>query len=287
MVSDTHKYAPVTVPVIGGGMGTPGESFIAMPVDSPSQEAHPYLEVVSPATLPEGYTFEAESNGHAFRVKVPVGGVEEGQKFSVPFPAGANGYSGSAVPRASVPVGAWRDGLCDCFSHGLIHPMLWNACYCRLILIGQVMHRLKLTWLGNESTNAAQSKATFRICLSIALVYFFINNIFFYHAMATLFAFDEDGQLKDTDDDWGIVHSWLGFFLAIFMVILVTKTRKHVRLKYGIPEAGCAGCEDFCCSLWCNCCTVAQLARHTADYSTYAGLCCSETGVPKHAPSIV
>ena len=37
-----------------------------------------------------------------------MGGVEQGQKFSVPFPAGANGYSGAAIPRSSVPVGHWK-----------------------------------------------------------------------------------------------------------------------------------------------------------------------------------
>ena len=59
---------------------------------------------------PQGYTFEAESNGHSFTVRVPVGGVERGQKFSVPFLPGSNGYSGSAIPRASVPVGHWKVG---------------------------------------------------------------------------------------------------------------------------------------------------------------------------------
>jgi hypothetical protein len=56
----------------------------------------------------QGYTFEAESNGHCFTVKVPVGGVEAGQKFSVPFLPGPNGYSGCAIPRVSVPVGHWK-----------------------------------------------------------------------------------------------------------------------------------------------------------------------------------
>ena len=35
----------------------------------------------------KGYTFEAETNGQVFTVTVPIGGVEEGQKFSVPFPS--------------------------------------------------------------------------------------------------------------------------------------------------------------------------------------------------------
>ena len=43
----------------------------------------------------QGYTFETEANGHGFTVRVPVGGVEEGQTFSVPFPAGDSGFSGA------------------------------------------------------------------------------------------------------------------------------------------------------------------------------------------------
>merc|ERR1711957_964781 len=127
------------------------------------------------------------------------------------------------------------------------------------------------------------SKATFRICLSIGLVYAAIDHMLSWHTLSYLFVSEEE----TFDDDWSLLHTWLGFFFAVFSIILVTKVRKHLRNKYGIPETRCAGCEDFCCSLWCNCCTVAQLARHTADYSTYAGLCCSETGIPEHAPSIV
>eukprot|EP00579_Thalassiosira_antarctica_P031630 CAMPEP_0201991556 /NCGR_PEP_ID=MMETSP0905-20130828/363_1 /ASSEMBLY_ACC=CAM_ASM_000554 /TAXON_ID=420261 /ORGANISM="Thalassiosira antarctica, Strain CCMP982" /LENGTH=293 /DNA_ID=CAMNT_0048545997 /DNA_START=30 /DNA_END=911 /DNA_ORIENTATION=+ len=291
-IPDTHKYAPVAVPVIGGDNNALGEHFIVTPVDTPSSEAHPYLEVVAPATLPEGYTFEAEANGHNFTVKVPVGGVEQGQKFSVPFPAGANGYSGAAIPRASVPVGHWKDGMCDCFRLGLIHPVLWNAYCCPLILVGQVMHRLKLTWLGNEGT-IAKTTATFRICLSITLVYILMDNIIRFLAYRTLFKIiineNEYGDTVDIDSFYALVnwHRSLSFFFGIFIITLVAKTRNRIRSKYGIPEEQCAGCEDCCCSFWCNCCTVAQMARHTADYDTYAGLCCSETGMPPHAPSIV
>jgi hypothetical protein len=59
--------------------------------------------------LPQGYSFEAEANGHTFNVTVPMGGVEEGQRFSVPFTPGVNcGFAGVAIPRVSVPVGHWK-----------------------------------------------------------------------------------------------------------------------------------------------------------------------------------
>mmetsp|Transcript_21926 Transcript_21926/g.34458 ORF Transcript_21926/g.34458 Transcript_21926/m.34458 type:complete len:285 (+) Transcript_21926:103-957(+) len=282
-IPDSHHYAPVSFPGADGDNAPLGEHFFATPTETPASEAQPYLEVVAPSTLPEGYTFEAEANGHSFTVKVPVGGVEEGQKFSVPFPAGANDYSGAAIPRASVPVGHWKDGMCDCCRHGPIHPAIWNALCCPMILVGQVMHRLKLTWLGNEGT-IAQTTATFRILLYITIAYVTVERLLYFLASAGV---DERGKLTDTF--WALVFTrlfWI-FCFAVFTIFLVAKTRARIRSKYSIPEKQCPGCEDFCCSFWCNCCTVAQMARHTADYGTYAGLCCSETGTPPHAPSIV
>lgn len=80
----------------------------------------------------KGYTFEAETNGQVFTVTVPIGGVEEGQKFSVPFPSGQDGYSGVARPRSSVPGGHWKDDVCACCGLGLCHTVLWNTWCCPL-----------------------------------------------------------------------------------------------------------------------------------------------------------
>jgi hypothetical protein len=61
--------------------------------------------------MPQGYTFKAESNGHTFTVKVPVGGVKRKQKFSMPFLLESIGHSGSKIPGALVPVGHWKVGV--------------------------------------------------------------------------------------------------------------------------------------------------------------------------------
>lgn len=274
------KYAAIAVPVGDGGDDL-GDGLIATaPADAPPAEAQTFLEVVAPATLPEGYTFEAEANGHGFAVKVPTGGVEEGQKFSVPFPAGSTGYSGAAIPRPSVPVGLWKDGTFDCFRHGIIHPVPWNACFCPLVLLGQVMHRLKLTWLASEGGTSAQTAATFKIMLGITCVYQVTMRI---PGLAARSLELEALSIAMYAANVLIVA------LAGFRLVLTCRTRARVRDRYGIPETHCrgSGFEDFCCAAWCGPCAVAQMARHTADYETYAGVCCSETGVPAHAPSIV
>ncbi|KAL3816488.1 hypothetical protein ACHAXA_005844 [Cyclostephanos tholiformis] len=290
---DAHDYAPVAVPICGDDGEHPlveslvGVSAIA---DSVSPEpAQPYLEVIAPATLPEGYTFEAEANGHAFTVRVPVGGVEVGQKFSVPFLPGSNGYTGCAIPRSSVPVGHWKDGLCDCFRLGVIHPVVWNACFFPFLLLGQVMHRLKLTWLGGEGNYTDRSVTTFTVLAIIAAVHFctswvlYFTSIWFFILGALG---DSEAELEESQN-LANLRSLLNFSFAVLLVVIMARARCRIRSRYGIPERTCHGCEDCCCAFWCTCCTISQMARHTADYENYPATCCGETGLSPNAPSIV
>ena len=61
---------------------------------------------------------------------------------------------------------------------------------------------------------------------------------------------------------------------------LVKNTREAIRVKYQIPETQCIGCEDCLCSTFCMSCTICQMGRHTADFDTYNGTCCTQTGLP-------
>ncbi|KAL7536682.1 hypothetical protein ACHAXR_007331, partial [Thalassiosira sp. AJA248-18] len=280
-IPDKHnKYAPVSaVPITGRDNDALGERFIALAVDVQSSEAQPLFgQVVAPATLPEGYTFEAEANGHSFTVKVPVGGVEEGQKLSVPFPAGSNGYS---QDRRFLAHRFWGIGRTVIV---VVSVMVYVIMCFGMLLVGQIMQRLKLTWLGNEGGTPAQTKATLRILVLITVVYIVTN-----HGILTclqLAAVDEYGP---TDQYFYVlnVRDLLALSFRLFLFVLVCKTRKRIREKYSIPEEHkCDGFEDCCCAYWCTCCTLVQMARHTDDYETYAGLCCSEAGMPLHAPSI-
>jgi len=150
------------------------------------------------------------------------------------------------------------------------------------------MHRLKLTWLGNEG-NPGRSAATFRVLAIIAAVYF-CTNWGLYLAFYFLAIF---GDLEGNQEEMytAIILLYLRpvliIALLILFVALAARTRGRIRSRYGIPERDCRGCEDCCCAFWCGCCTVSQMARHTADYENYAALCCSETGLSPNAPSIV
>lgn len=76
-----------------------------------------FIDVVAPADLPEGYTFEAQGANHqAFKVTVPKGGVTGGQLFKV--------RAVHATQTVEVPEFAWRDPLWNVFAHGIFHPFL-------------------------------------------------------------------------------------------------------------------------------------------------------------------
>lgn len=86
-----------------------------------------------------------------------------------------------------------------------------------------------------------------------------------------------------------IIHYLTEIVEMLFMLyILITtcRARRSVREQYDIPETTCKGCEDCCCSFWCQCCTTMQMMRHTADYETYPGSCCTETGLPTYVQTV-
>ena len=264
----------------------------ATPVVPPS--ATPYLEVVSPATLPEGYSFEAEANGKTFPVQVPKGGVKEGQIFTVPFDITTSSYTEGGTNN-SAPIGRWRDDLCDCFKHGICHPMLWNACCCRLIALGQVIERMKLNWCGDEGTPFLCAVRPFRV-LVFCQTFFIGRMIWVYYiafsqqsaassSSSSAYDYQVDSS-SSTGPFYNFVYA-LGFVIVIFFICLTAKTRKRIRDRYDIRESTCHGCEDCCCAYWCGCCTIAQMARHTTEYEIYGAKCCSETGLSPDAPDML
>ncbi len=82
----------------------------------------------------------------------------------------------------------------------------------------------------------------------------------------------------------------LNVLFLFHLLKLVKNTRESIRDKYQIPESTCIGCEDCMCATFCMSCTICQMGRHTADFDTYNGNCCSRTGLPGQvelAPSAV
>ena len=202
-----------------------------------------------------------------------------------------------------------QDGLCACCRLGCCHPVLWLAYCCPLsefldcpsvtwpsitiltyvpcfakVLLGQVMHHLKLTWLVYEGGLPAETVSTFRIMFWMGIMVWILT---YSLPRAPYLFMDENGEISGGYLTAQYIVNIVLLAFAVFRIGMVCKTRELIRNKYQIPSKRCGGCEDCCCAFWCGCCTVAQMARHTGDYATYQGMCCSETGLPPHAPPIV
>jgi len=219
--------------------------------------AVPMVEVTAPENLQEGYKFNAVYGGVEFPVIVPAGGCTKGQVLTVPFNPNASA--------SGVLSGAWKDDILGCFRYGIFHPSVIVACCCPLVMLGQVMTRLKLNWKGN-SVPDGEWKDTFKTMVYITVGYFFFNMIL--------------SPADPETEDPSFLYSLLGLCFTIFMIYLLTVVRKYVREKDQIPEKICNGCEDIVCAAFCGCCTVSQLARQTANYDTEEGQFFTPDGLP-------
>ena len=172
--------------------------------------------------------------------------------------------------------GHWKEDLCDCFSLGVCHPAFLNALCFPQILMAQVMTRMQLNVWGLPGT-PEQVGNTFKYIFSMVILYALIG-LFFPTKV------DENGDPIDGNPIYGLA----GFCFMIYTLIAMTRTRKAVREYYSIPEKKCCGVtDDCCCSFWCGCCTVNQMAKQTTDYEINDALCCTETGLRRAVPVLV
>jgi hypothetical protein len=146
------------------------------------------------------------------------------------------------------------------------------------VAMGQILQRLRFNWLGEPASDSA-TKSTFKVVLTLVLCYVFF----------TIFLEIAEGSTGYQDIPfWIPTLRFVGSILfTIYSIYSLMKLRASVRAKYSIPTEKCGACEDVCCSIWCSCCIVSQMARHTGEYETYKGRLCSETGMAAHTPSVV
>ncbi|VEU36030.1 unnamed protein product [Pseudo-nitzschia multistriata] len=233
------------------------------------------VSVTAPSTLPEGYTFEAYLNDdkkRPFTCEVPEGGVKEGQTFYTPLPPSAGDE------RIQAPTGRWKDGLCDCFSNGICHASLCCALWCDKLAMGQIMTRMSLTWLG-EPGQRISTQDTFKVVVLLVAAYTMFSTAL---EIASL------DYTPETTPASIVAMKGVGSTLfGIWSIYSLCRTRQSVRKQYSIPEKHCQGCEDLCCAVFCTCCTISQMARHTGEYETYPGRCFSSSGHPKGTPLTV
>jgi Cys-rich protein (TIGR01571 family) len=155
---------------------------------------------------------------------------------------------------------AWKDGLLACTRYGIFHPSFLCAWCCPLILLGQVMTRLKMDWSGHVSRKPDEWKKTFRTLLLIGIFKYLI--------------------FEDPDHP---LHAAFMILYMLYLTFLLIRVRKYIRNRDGISEDyGCGKYEDCCIAYFLPCCTVSQLARQTANYDIEIGYYMTQDGL---APS--
>jgi len=227
-------------------------SYGAVPV----AEAVQIVEVTAPANMQEGVNFDAVHNGILFAVIVPAGGVQEGDIIQVPFDPTNTGTATSVI-------GRWKDDLFACTRHGICHPSFLNACCCQLVLLGQVMTRLKMNWKAQPAP-PEEVKNTFRNMVIVTVV--MVITMVMTTPQFDIDIDDEFGNLTIVQEDPSVTYHFLQFTYFVYALYVVMKVRKAVRERDSIPAGKCGNLEDVCCAYFCGCCTVSQMSRQTANY---------------------
>jgi len=240
------------------------------------------IEVIAPANLPENFVFEARKNDELFMVIVPKGGVKKGQVFksyqididstSVHEPPGR-------IKRRidmDIPMERWRHKLFDCFSYGVLHPMLINSFCCPHVALAQVMARMKLNFTGRRSLDL-RSRARATSIMFVPFVIITLNGVFIFLMLRAYYLHLHHISMT-------FVYSSIAVFaldvgVVIYFYLLVIKTRKTVRQEFNISPSGCG---DTATSILCTPCVINQMGQHTIDYETYAGKFWSTTGIVHH-----
>lgn len=270
----------------------------------------PVVEVIAPASLRAGYTFDVEVNHEVYTVAVPYGGVTVGQKFRAPTQPKIE----ESTTLYRIPLGLWKDELFEFCKFGPCHPSFLLSFLFPLISLGQIYTRLDLRWNASPHPYPPSNTNAFKTMVAITLLYMFAKQVIA-----------------------GMEMSYHTLYLVnlaymIIIAILVGKTRKVMREMYDIPGTFtmlsrnnsffarifgygsshsnlyhtdqdivhdttddendilplcCAETEDYCLGGCCFPCVISQMNRHTAMYDTYEGSCCSSNGLPKHAPRMV
>lgn len=247
------------------------------------------VRVIAPTQLPPGYQLQVQckDSSKSFTVTVPRpergSCIQEGEIFLAPIPPGYK----IEEELIDVPTGRWKDGLFDFCSYGCLHPHLWCAICCKEVALGQVMQRMRLSWLG-QPMEGDRALSTFRTVVTVVVCY-----ILFDMSMDMLMGSNDvlNGgggggyyYAANVHPFFPIAKNIVAILFSLWSTYALYKTRRQVRSEFSIPEQNCIGCEDCMCAVFCGCCSVAQMARHTGDYDKNPALLCSETGLPGHVP---
>jgi Cys-rich protein (TIGR01571 family) len=134
------------------------------------------------------------------------------------------------------------------------------------VAIARLMRQLNLNWLGLPD-NTPNVRSTFEKVAAIFSAYVILD-CFLQSASTGIILYlpmDHPPSLT-VIAVWWVVYS-LQFLINVlfwgYMLVAIMNIRRSLRRRDGIPQKRCRGCEDFCCAFFCDCCSVAQMLRHT------------------------
>jgi hypothetical protein len=188
----------------------------------------PMIEIVAPATLMEGYRLDAQVGNSVMTVTIPLGGVEKGQKFSVPVPVSSthDPTAGAlpAVQKMNIPVGQWKDGLCDCCRHGCCHAHCCVSYWVPALGAGQVISRLQLNWLGKPTNSQAQKASAFTTLFTISMIYIGMR-IFLWLLLNSMIPFDPNEEPPAAAGPFALLNQVVIFGYYLLSVVVIYNLR--------------------------------------------------------------
>lgn len=267
------NYGDSSFPVTVVSRTLPSFSFLLSTV-SPTRDSHSF------ALLPYLHTLQ------------PPGGVREGQTFTVQYPSSADFRSevtpfilNSAVAADATLSGRWKDELFDCFRFGPCHVTVWNSVCCPQLLMAQVLTRLKMNWRGEQAPDH-EWKRTFGRVFCLVCLYWILTTVLA-PPSPVIWQDPATGKLIRLPTEpvttlQYICYHLVSWSFAFYTLVVLTKLRRQIRLRYEIPlqyPAAAGHMEDCCIAFWCGCCAVSQMARQTCDYDEQPAACCSPNGL--------
>ena len=150
-----------------------------------------------------------------------------------------------------------------------------NHCFYRAVSLGQITHRLQLDFLGRPRFPGTEQRYTNRFIMLFVTGSWTLLNVALIYAANYKWMRAMDITASDLT-----AFALVNITMYGFAVFVAQSTRSSIREKFMIREERCYDLEDVMCASTCLPCTVAQMARHTANYNDYEAVCCSKTGLP-------
>jgi len=212
------------------------------------------LKVIAPATLDEGYSFDATVDGRTFRVKVPEGGVQAGEEFVVRDSQEIVAASiNDAQNEEDAPHGRWRTSIFSCFET-LLTSTFWMAFLCPVIQTAQLQTRFHLSCVSRD----APPQMVHRTFIASMLVFLVFWTFLVWYPQPFI-------------------------LYLLFYIFIQTRLRRNARRRYDIPGNLII---DLFHTLFCSCCSTIQMVRHTHDEKEYPYDGCATDGLPLYAPPL-